>query len=90
MRIYTVINAIRHADAEQPLKDYAPGELIELSEVHAAPLLDSGDISWPAVDDAAKDDAPGESIKPSEAPAEPPIVSGDISTPTRNAAKSKK
>ena len=53
MRIYTVINAIRHADAEQPLKDYAPGELIELSEVHAAPLLDSGDISGPA-DNAAK------------------------------------
>ena len=53
MKTYQVNSDIKHGTTEKDVKNYAPGEPIELDDVHAAPLLASGDISGP-VDSAAK------------------------------------
>lgn len=54
MKKYKVVNAIKHgttkATDDKPsgdLKLYAPDEMIDLDEVHAEPLLASGDIVGP-------------------------------------------
>lgn len=63
MKTYQVVNAIKHgtkkATKDNPngdLKMYEPGETIDLDEVHADPLLASGDIiASPSVTQAAAD-----------------------------------
>ena len=71
MKTYTVINTIRHAAAEQPLKDYLPGKTIVLSDAHAAPLLDAGDISGPVETKADDVAAPLPAAENVAAPVEP-------------------
>ena len=54
MKTYTVTDAIRHADAQQPVKEYQPDDTIELSDEHAAVLLASGHVTGPIAGKAKK------------------------------------